>query len=236
MAIGPGPQPARSLRDSHGCFALIRWLSPPGLSLTSAGTLATLERSGPCRLTALAASERVTQPAMTQLVGRLADSGLVARSADPDDGRVVYVQLTPQGRDLLARRRAIRAERLSRLLARLSQADQDALAAALPAMNALASVQRDEQLVRPAGSAATASPRTRTLLPELGRRAHDRQVGWCTQDERDRSQPLPAAESSLRGCVRLRRFVHGYRPGRPDPARHLSSAACLAERGHPAVH
>lgn len=132
-------------------FPLIRWLSPPGLSLTSGGTLATLERSGPCRLTALAASERVTQPAMTQLVGRLADSGLVARSADPDDGRVVYVQLTPEGRDLLARRRAIRAERLSRLLARLSQADQDALAAALPAINALASVQRDEQLV-PAGS------------------------------------------------------------------------------------
>ena len=28
-------------------LALIRWLSPPGLSLTSAATLATLERSGP---------------------------------------------------------------------------------------------------------------------------------------------------------------------------------------------
>lgn len=127
-------------------FSLIRWLSPPGLSLTSGATLATLERSGPCRLTALAASEGVTQPAMTQLVSRLADSGLVARSADPDDGRVVSVELTPEGRDLLARRRAIRAERLSVLMARLSQADQDALAAALPAMNALVSVQRDEQL------------------------------------------------------------------------------------------
>jgi DNA-binding MarR family transcriptional regulator len=83
---------------------------------------------------------------MTQLVGRLADSGLVARRADPDDGRVVYVELTPEGRDLLARRRAVRTERLSVLMARLSQADQDALAAALPAIDALASVQRDEQL------------------------------------------------------------------------------------------
>jgi DNA-binding MarR family transcriptional regulator len=127
-------------------FGLIRWLSPPGLSLTSGATLATLERSGPSRLTALAASEGVTQPAMTQLVSRLADSGLVERRTDPDDGRVVYVQLTPDGRDLLAHRRAVRAERLSVLMAGLSQADQDALAAALPAMNALASVQRDEQL------------------------------------------------------------------------------------------
>jgi DNA-binding MarR family transcriptional regulator len=93
---------------------------------------------------------------MTQLVGRLADSGLVARCADPEDGRVVYVQLTPEGRDLLARRRAARAERLSVLMARLSPADQDALAAALPAINALASVQRDEQLV-PAGSSAGGS-------------------------------------------------------------------------------
>jgi DNA-binding MarR family transcriptional regulator len=132
-------------------FALIRGLSPPGLSLTAGATLATLARSGPCRLTALAASEGVTQPAMTQLVGRLAEAGLVARCADPDDGRVVSVELTQEGRDLVARRRAVRAERLSVLMARLSQADQEALAAALPAISALARVRRDEQLAQSAG-------------------------------------------------------------------------------------
>jgi DNA-binding MarR family transcriptional regulator len=125
--------------------SLIRRLSQPGLSLTSASTLSTLQRSGPCRLTALAAAEGVTQPAMTQLVSRLADSGLVMRCADPDDGRVVHVQLTDEGRSLVARRRAIRAERLSGLLTQLSKADQDALAAALPAINALVSLEHDEQ-------------------------------------------------------------------------------------------
>lgn len=124
-------------------LSLIRWLSPPGLSLTAAATLTTLERSGPRRLTALAADEGVTQPAMTQLVGRLEAAGLVQRCADPDDGRVVHVQLTAAGRDLVARRRAVRAERLSGLLATLSPADQEALAAALPAMNALASARRE---------------------------------------------------------------------------------------------
>jgi DNA-binding MarR family transcriptional regulator len=142
----PRPTDGEVAAGIERLFGLIRWLSPPGLSLTSGATLATLERSGPCRLTALAASEGVTQPAMTQLVGRLAEAGLVARCADPDDGRVVSVELTQEGRDLLAQRRAIRAERLSVLMARLSRADQDALAAALPAMNALVSVQRDEQL------------------------------------------------------------------------------------------
>lgn len=132
-------------------MTLLRWLSPPGLSMTAAATLGTLERSGPCRLTALAAGEGVTQPAMTQLIARLAESGLVTRSADPADGRVVYVHITTDGRAVLASRRAVRAERISGLLARLSEADQAALAAALPAMAELAGMQRDDLLAATGG-------------------------------------------------------------------------------------
>ena len=109
-------------------IGLFRSLSPPdGLSLTAAATLATLERSGPRRLTALAAQEGVTQPAMTQLIARLQDSGLVGRDSDPTDGRVVQVRLTDQGREMLARRRGVRAERLASILARISPQDQAAL-------------------------------------------------------------------------------------------------------------
>src|SRR6516165_11238586 len=90
-------------------IGLVRSLTPPdGISLTAAATLATLERSGPQRLTALAVREGVTQPAMTQLIGRLQEAGLVSREADPTDGRVVQVCLTNRGRDLLARRGAVR--------------------------------------------------------------------------------------------------------------------------------
>jgi DNA-binding MarR family transcriptional regulator len=127
---------------------LFRWLSPPsGLSLTSAATLTTLERGGPRRLTALAAREGVTQPAMTQLVARLQDAGLVDRVPDAADGRVVYVRITAEGQAVLARRRAVRAERVAALLTRLSPDQQAALVAALPAMDALASAQRDDPLV-----------------------------------------------------------------------------------------
>jgi DNA-binding MarR family transcriptional regulator len=126
-------------------IGLFRSLSPAsGLSLTAAATLATLERSGPSRLTSLANREGVTQPAMTQLIGRLEDAGLVDRAADPSDGRVVQVRITADGRAVLAGRRAVRAERLAGLLDRLSPDQREALAAALPAMEALVNVQRAE--------------------------------------------------------------------------------------------
>jgi len=126
-------------------IGLFRSLSPPdGLSLTAAATLTTLERSGPSRLTALAAYEGVTQPAMTQLVDRLQGMGLLERTPDPSDGRVVRVRITGAGRALLARRRAVRAERVAELLVRLSPGDQALLTAALPAMEALANIQRVE--------------------------------------------------------------------------------------------
>ena len=126
-------------------IGLFRSLSPPdGLSLTAAATLATLERSGPCRLTALAAYEGVTQPAMTQLVDRLQGMSLLERTSDPADGRVVQVRITGEGRALLARRRAVPAERVAELLMRLSPGEQALLTAALPAMEALANAQRPE--------------------------------------------------------------------------------------------
>ena len=183
-------------------IGLVRSLSPAdGLSLTAAATLATLERSGPRRLTALAVQEGVTQPAMTQLIARLQDTGLVRRDADPADGRVVQVRLTDAGRDTLARRRAVRAERLAVILDRISPQDRAALGAALPAIDALASAQRNVTL-----DPLTAPPKESTdewRPRKLGR------------------EPVPAAESRLRRRVRLRRVVHGHRPGRPDPAGHL---------------
>jgi DNA-binding MarR family transcriptional regulator len=133
--------------------SLFRSLSPhDGLSLTAAATLTTLERSGPCRLTALAVFEGVTQPAMTQLVDRLQRMSLLERTPDPADGRVVQVRITPEGKALLARRRAVRAERAARLLVRLSPDEQALLTAAVPAMEALASA------AQPAGRPVTGPP------------------------------------------------------------------------------
>jgi DNA-binding MarR family transcriptional regulator len=131
--------------DLTAVFGLFRSLSAPsGMSMTAAATLATIERNGPSRLTVLASREGVTQPAMTQLISRLEDGGLARREADPGDGRVVLVALTDEGRAALARRRADRADRLAVVLAQLSAEHRTALAAALPALAALAAVPREE--------------------------------------------------------------------------------------------
>jgi DNA-binding MarR family transcriptional regulator len=135
--------------DLEQILRLFRSLSPPsGLSMTAAATLASLERLGPQRLTLLAAREGVTQPAMTQLISRLEESGLVRREASPEDGRVVLVVITDEGRATLARRRAVRTERLTGIIAQLGPDHRAALASALPALDALASIPRDDDPAR----------------------------------------------------------------------------------------
>jgi DNA-binding MarR family transcriptional regulator len=135
--------------DLERIVGLFRSLSPAsGLSMTAAATLADIERFGPQRLTLLAAREGVTQPAMTQLISRLEEAGLVRREPSQDDGRVVLVAITEEGRATLARRRAARRERLSSIIAQLSPDHRTALAIALPALDALASIPRDDEPTR----------------------------------------------------------------------------------------
>jgi len=55
---------------------------------------------GPQRLGDLGRHVLLSQPALSRLVDRLADRGLVERCADPADGRGVRLSLTPAGRDL----------------------------------------------------------------------------------------------------------------------------------------
>jgi DNA-binding MarR family transcriptional regulator len=135
--------------DLERIVGLFRSLSPAsGLSMTAAATLASLERLGPQRLTVLAAREGVTQPAMTQLISRLEESGLVRREASQEDGRVVLVVITDEGRAVLARRRLVRTGRLAGIIAQLGPEHRAALASALPALDALASVPREDDPAR----------------------------------------------------------------------------------------
>src|ERR1700739_112188 len=52
---------------------------PRDISLTAASTLATVERTGPRRITDLAVTQGVTQPSMTALVTVLVRAGLAER-------------------------------------------------------------------------------------------------------------------------------------------------------------
>jgi DNA-binding MarR family transcriptional regulator len=74
-----------------------------GLSALWYQVLATLETApeGRLRLHELASAIRLSQSGTTRLVDRLEKEGLVERSSCPNDRRVVYSSLSPQGKSAL---------------------------------------------------------------------------------------------------------------------------------------
>lgn len=90
-----------------------------GLSPSLNTALATVDRHGPLTPSELADRERISRPTATRLVARLEEQGLVARTADPADGRSSLLAATPAGSALLAhlrnRKDAYLAQRLRRL-------------------------------------------------------------------------------------------------------------------------
>lgn len=133
-----GTEPGEDLEEVAAALtemttAMVRFLSDRrgGMSLTTASTLARLEREGPIRLTALAAAEGIAQPSMTQLVQRLERQGLAARVSDPEDRRVALLTITESGREVLAERVQVRRTRLAELLATVPTEEREALGSAM---------------------------------------------------------------------------------------------------------
>lgn len=108
--------------------------SVPPLQLSA---LVTVEEHGPLRLSELARREAVTAPTMSRVLSALDEQGLVHRAPDPHDARGVLVTLSPQGALRLTDMRTHRTALIARRLARLDGGQRGALAAALPALEAL---------------------------------------------------------------------------------------------------
>jgi DNA-binding MarR family transcriptional regulator len=75
------------------------------LSPSQMAALATVDRRGPLTPSELADIERIKRPTATRVAARLSEAGLIERSADPTDGRVSLLSVTPEGRALLRRLR-----------------------------------------------------------------------------------------------------------------------------------
>jgi DNA-binding MarR family transcriptional regulator len=107
------------------------------LSLTATSTLGFLERTGPRRVTELAANEGITQPSMTAVVSQLEKLGLAERRADPGDLRVVLVAITRAGRRRLRTMRRAGASAFTTLIDKLTEQEVAAVGSALPALRHL---------------------------------------------------------------------------------------------------
>lgn len=106
----------------------IRLPSVRRFNFSTLSVLHTLSRNGPLRLTDLTATEQLKQPAITSLVARLEQDGLVSRRSDPRDGRAVLLSLTREGREVVRSRHADRMAKLSRLVDGLNDQERDMLA------------------------------------------------------------------------------------------------------------
>jgi DNA-binding MarR family transcriptional regulator len=85
----------------------------------------------------LARSERVGAPAMTKTVGVLETEGLARRVRDAEDGRVVRVEATADGRAFVLRGRDQRVARIGQALSALDRTDTTRLEAAIGALERL---------------------------------------------------------------------------------------------------
>ncbi|MBC8091738.1 MAG: MarR family transcriptional regulator [Pseudonocardia sp.] len=108
--------------------------SIPPLQLSA---LVTVEAHGPLRLSELARREAVTAPTMSRVLSALDEQGLVIRTPDPQDARGVLITLSELGGTRLAEVRSHRTALVARRLTRLDDAQRAALAAAMPALEAL---------------------------------------------------------------------------------------------------
>jgi DNA-binding MarR family transcriptional regulator len=109
-----------------------------GLTPSQISTLATAERLGTPTLGELAAAEQVQPPSMTRTVGTLESTGMLERLVEPADGRVVRVQVSPEGRRTLQRIRSLRNALLARRLRRLSAEERQKLSELVPLLEQLA--------------------------------------------------------------------------------------------------
>ena len=75
---------------------------------------------------------RLSQPALSRAVTRLAGRGFLTRSGSPADARCVLVTLTPAGRDVMSTAAGVHASVINEaLLGRISPAEQEVLARVL---------------------------------------------------------------------------------------------------------
>jgi DNA-binding MarR family transcriptional regulator len=107
-------------------------------SLSQGAVLGRLDREGTKSIGDLAVAERVRPQSMTQTISDLEADGLIARRADPSDGRRMLVELTEQGRRTLQADRRQREGWLARAIADdLSKQEQQVLAQALDLLRRL---------------------------------------------------------------------------------------------------
>ena len=105
------------------------------VNLSTLGLLSALHRLGPMPGARLAREERLQPQSLTRLLAAMEADGLIAREVDPHDRRALVIQLTREGRAVVARDIAARRAWLDNAMAlALTAEEREQLAVAAPLM------------------------------------------------------------------------------------------------------
>ncbi len=96
-------------------------LAPFGLTLQQYFTLVAIQQLNGCTMSALAGRTHHSFGTMTGIVDRLVRQNFVERQSHPTDRRVVLVQLTESGMEILAHIEAMRGAQVDAVLADLGE-------------------------------------------------------------------------------------------------------------------
>ena len=141
--IAPVDAPALAARLRLGVTRLARRLrqeAEAGVTPSMLSALSSVERQGSLTMRDLCHAEQVQPPTMTRIVAALVEAGLVVREADPSDGRVAWVNVTPEGRRLLERSRRRKEAYLAKALRSLEPEELRSLEAAAEILERLTDV------------------------------------------------------------------------------------------------
>ncbi|BBH65207.1 hypothetical protein ACTI_18920 [Actinoplanes sp. OR16] len=116
----------------HELLKAVRLMKQDSLApVSTVGVLAAIRRHEACHMKDLAAEHALDPSTISRTIAALVRDGLVARAADPDDGRASMLRLTDRGQTLLDEVSAHYDDRLAASLSEWTPAEIDTFAASL---------------------------------------------------------------------------------------------------------
>ncbi|MEU4691828.1 MarR family transcriptional regulator [Actinoplanes sp. NPDC023714] len=116
----------------HELLKAVRLMKQNSLApVGTVGVLAAIRRHESCHMKDLAAEHALDPSTISRTIAALVRDGLVARAADPDDGRASMLRLTDRGQAVLDEVSAHYDDRLAEALSEWSPAEIDTFASSL---------------------------------------------------------------------------------------------------------
>ena len=108
-----------------------KWLDDVNLSRSQVGVLFHLHKYGSMGVSDLGDHLGVTKAAVSQMLDRLVQQGLIQRTEDPEDRRVKQIVLTEKGGEVFQESLHARTDWLADLAEKLTDEEKEQVAAAL---------------------------------------------------------------------------------------------------------